>query len=122
VRDADGNLRPNANFPDMGALTDYIHSKGLKAGIYIGPGPLTCAKCEASWQHEEQDARQFARWGFDFLKYDWCAYSKIAKDKSLAELKKPYQLMGDILKRLDRDFVYNLCQYGMGDVWDGAQR
>ncbi|MCE5307720.1 MAG: putative Ig domain-containing protein [Acidobacteriales bacterium] len=117
VRDPDGNLRPNAKFPDMKALTDYIHAKGLKAGIYIGPGPLTCAKCEASWQHEEQDARQFARWGFDFLKYDWCAYSKVAKDKSLAELKKPYQLMGDILKRLDRDFVYNLCQYGMGDVW-----
>jgi len=117
VRDAEGNLRPNVDFPDMKALTDYIHSKGLKAGIYIGPGPLTCAKCEASWQHEEQDARLFARWGFDFLKYDWCAYTKVAKDKSLPELKKPYQLMGDILKTLDRDFVYNLCQYGWGDVW-----
>jgi alpha-galactosidase len=117
VRDTEGNLRPNVKFPDMKALTDYIHAKGLKAGIYIGPGPLTCARCEASWGHEEQDARQFARWGFDFLKYDWCAYGKVAKDKSLAELRKPYQLMGDILKKLDRDFVYNLCQYGMGDVW-----
>ncbi len=117
VRDAQGNLRPNAKFPDMKAMTDYIHAKGLKTGIYISPGPLTCNKCEASYGHEEQDARQFAQWGFDFLKYDWCYYSKVAKDKSLAELKKPYQLMGGILKKLDRDFVYNLCQYGMGEVW-----
>lgn len=117
VRDAQGNLRSNVKFPDMKALTDYIHAKGLKAGIYISPGPLTCNKCEASYGREEQDARQFAQWGFDFLKYDWCFYSKVAKDRSLAEMKKPYQLMGGILKKLDRDFVYNLCQYGMGDVW-----
>ena len=122
VRDAEGNLRPNARFPDMKALTEYIHSLGLKAGIYISPGPLTCAKCEGSWQHEEQDARQFARWGFDFLKYDWCGYSKLAKDKSLAELKRPYELMGGILKKLDRDFIFNLCQYGMGNVWEWGRQ
>ena len=117
VRDAAGNLLPNATFPDMKALTDYVHSKGLKAGIYIGPGRLTCGGCEASFGHEEQDARLFAKWGFDFLKYDWCSYGKLAKDKSLPELKKPYELMGAILQKLDRDFVFNLCQYGMGDVW-----
>jgi alpha-galactosidase len=117
-RDAAGNLRPNRNFPDMKGMTDYVHAKGLKIGIYIGPGPLTCAKFEASHGHEEQDARQFARWGFDFLKYDWCSYTKVAKDKSLEELKKPYAKMGAILKTLDRDFVYNLCQYGMGNVWE----
>ncbi len=118
ARDAQGNLRTNKNFPDMKALCDYVHGKGLKIGIYISPGPLTCAKFEGSYGHEEQDARQFSAWGFDLLKYDWCSYGKIAKDKSLEELQKPYRLMGGILGKLDRDFVYNLCQYGMGSVWE----
>lgn len=118
ARDAEGNLRPNRQFPDMKALCDYVHSKGLKIGIYISPGPRTCAGYEGSYGHEEQDARQFARWGFDFLKYDWCSYDKIAKDKSRAELQKPYRVMAAALGRLDRDLVYNLCQYGMGDVWE----
>jgi len=116
-RDAQGNINPNKRFPNMKALTDYIHNKGLKAGIYTSPGPLTCGGYEAAYQHEEQDARQFAAWGFDFLKHDWCSYEGIAKGHSLAELQKPYRQMGDILKRLDRDIVLNLCQYGMGDVW-----
>ena len=116
-RDKDGNLIPNKYFPDMKALTQYIHAKGLKAGIYISPGPLTCAGFAGSWKHEEQDARLFAEWGFDFLKYDWCSYSNVAKDKSLEELQKPYRTMSAILKTLDRDIVLNLCQYGMGDVW-----
>jgi alpha-galactosidase len=118
LRDEQGNIIPNKHFPDMKGLTDYIHLKGLKAGIYTSPGPLTCAKFAGSYQHEEQDARQFAEWGFDFLKYDWCSYRTIAgKDTSLETYKKPFRLMGDILKSLDRDIVYNLCQYGMGDVW-----
>ena len=62
----------------MNALTDYIHAKGLKAGIYTSPGPYTCASFTGSYQHEEQDAQQFAEWGFDFLKYDWCSYTKVA--------------------------------------------
>ena len=117
LRDEEGNILPNAHFPDMKALTDYVHSKGLKAGLYTSPGPFTCAGFSGSYQHEEQDARQFAAWGFDFLKYDWCSYGRIAKDKSIPELKKPYIKMGSILKRLDRDIVLNLCQYGMGEVW-----
>ena len=117
ARDDKGNIVPNAHFPDMHALTDYIHAKGLKAGIYISPGPLTCGGYTASYQHEAQDAAQFAAWGFDFLKYDWCSYDKIAKDKSLPELKKPYEVMGALLKTQPRDIVFNLCQYGMGDVW-----
>ncbi len=123
LRDAKGNILPNKHFPDMKALCDYIHSKGLKAGIYTSPGPFTCAGFAGAYQHEEQDARQFADWGFDFLKYDWCSYGNIVKgDKSLAALKKPYKFMGDILKRQRRDIVYNLCQYGMGDVWEwGAE-
>jgi alpha-galactosidase len=119
ARDAAGNLRTNTNFPDMHGLTDYIHGKGLKAGIYIGPGPLTCAGFEASYQHEEQDARQFAKWGFDSLKYDLCSYRKMIQDPtSVEEQRKPYQLMGSILPKLDRDFVFNLCQYGLGKVWE----
>jgi alpha-galactosidase len=119
ARDTDGNLLTNTNFPDMKALTNYIHSCGLKAGIYIGPGPLTCGGFEASYHHEEQDARLFAKWGFDFLKYDMCSYLNLVKDnQNVEELRKPYQLMGSILPKLNRDFIYNLCQYGMGKVWE----
>jgi alpha-galactosidase len=118
LRDEQGNIVPNKHFPDMKGLTGYIHDKGLKAGIYTSPGPLTCGGFSGTWQHEEQDARQFASWGFDFLKYDWCSYGNIAgNDKSLEAYQRPYRKMGTILKSLDRDIVYNLCQYGMGDVW-----
>ena len=116
-RDKDRAILPNAKFPDMKAMTDYIHGKGLRAGLYTSPGPWTCGRYVGSYQHEEIDARKFAEWGFDFLKHDWCSYNGIAKDKSLDELMKPFKLMGDILKALDRDIVLNLCQYGMGDVW-----
>jgi alpha-galactosidase len=118
-RDAQGTLLPNKHFPDMRALTDYIHSLGLKAGTYISPGPTTCAGFAGSYQHEAQDAKLFADWGFDFLKYDWCSYGGIAKgDNSRAALMKPYQQMGDLLKAQPRDIVFNLCQYGMGNVWE----
>jgi alpha-galactosidase len=116
-RDENGNMKTNKKFPDIKALTDYVHSKGLKIGIYSGPGPRTCAGYTACYQHEEADAKQFADWGFDYLKYDWCDYERIAKDHSLPELKKPYLVMRDALEKSGRDIVYSLCQYGMGDVW-----
>lgn len=116
-RDAQGDVNPNQRFPDMKALADYIHSKGLKAGLYTSPGPATCGGYVGAYQHEQRDARLFAEWGFDFLKYDWCSYGDIAKAPDLAAMQKPYRQMGDILKELDRDIVLNLCQYGMGDVW-----
>jgi alpha-galactosidase len=116
-RDAQGNINPNRRFPDMKALTDYIHHRGLKAGIYCGPGPVECCGCVGSYQHEAQDARRFADWGFDFLKYDWCSYDSVAGKKTLANLQKPYALMWGELKKQNRDIVFNLCQYGMGDVW-----
>jgi len=122
LRGDNGEILPNAYFPDMYALTDYIHAKGLKAGIYTSPGPFTCGGFTGSWDHEAQDAATFAEWGFDFLKYDWCSYSEKAKDKSLEELQKPYLKMSAILKQLRRDIVFNFCQYGMGDVWEwGAE-
>ncbi|UCG56368.1 MAG: NPCBM/NEW2 domain-containing protein [Phycisphaerales bacterium] len=121
-RDAAGKINSNRNFPDMKGLTDYIHSKGLKAGLYTSPGPLTCAGYTGTYQHEELDAQRFAEWGFDFLKYDWCSYGRIAKDNSLDERQKPYFVMKAALAKLDRDFIYNLCQYGMSNVWEwGAE-
>jgi alpha-galactosidase len=123
VRDEEGNILPNSHFPDMKGLTDYIHAKGLKAGIYTSPGVSTCCGLAGAWQHEEQDAARFARWGFDFLKYDWCSYGRIAgKQPSLEEMQKPYALMGDALRKQPRDMVYNLCQYGMGNVWEWGEK
>jgi alpha-galactosidase len=117
-RDGRENLKANRNFPNMKGMCDHVHGLGLKIGIYISPGPSTCAGFAGSYGHEEQDARQFAEWGFDFLKYDWCGYRSIARDKSRAELQKPYLVMRKALGKVGRDLVYNLCQYGMGDVWE----
>jgi alpha-galactosidase len=123
LRDEQGNILPNRHFPDMKALTDYIHAKGLKAGIYTSPGSRTCAGYCGSYQHEAQDARQFADWGFDLLKYDWCSYTGVAgKQPSLEARKRPYELMGGLLKQQNRDILFNLCQYGKGNVWEwGAE-
>jgi alpha-galactosidase len=126
-------LLPNKHFPDMKGLADYIHARGLKAGLYTSPGRLTCAGFAGTYGHERQDAELFAAWGFDFLKYDWCSYGNIAQkgdpdapavpnwskggDK-LPAMKYPYQLMGGILREQPRDVVLNLCQYGMGKVWE----
>ncbi|MBI4903001.1 MAG: alpha-galactosidase [Acidobacteria bacterium] len=120
ARDANGAIAPNGRFPDMKGLTAYIHAKGLKAGIYSSPGPLTCAKYTGSYQHEAEDARVFAEWGFDLLKYDWCSYGTIDRTPTVAARRKPYDLMGELLKRQDRDIHLNLCQYGMSDVWKWA--
>ncbi|WP_165228060.1 putative Ig domain-containing protein [Aquisphaera insulae] len=118
ARDDAGAMRPNGRFPDMKALTDSIHARGLKAGLYTSPGRTTCAGFAGSYEHEEVDARKYAEWGFDFLKYDWCSYTDVAGGSDRAHLVKPYALMGGLVGRLDRDIVFNLCQYGMGNVWE----
>jgi alpha-galactosidase len=121
-RDQNGEMTTNDNFPDMKGFVDYIHRKGLKAGIYSSPGPTTCQGKPASYQHEDQDARTWAAWGFDYLKYDWCSYGRIAPTPTLDDRKKPYQVMHEALQRVDRDLVYSLCQYGDGNVWEwGAE-
>jgi alpha-galactosidase len=117
-RDANGVLQPNRKFPDMKALADYVHGRGLKIGIYSSPGPRTCQGLTASYQHEEIDARTWAEWGIDLLKHDWCSYEQIARDTSLTQLQKPYLVMRNALNKVDRDIVYSLCQYGMGKVWE----
>lgn len=117
-RDSQGKVNANGRFPDMKALTDYIHARGLKAGIYTSPGPLTCAGHVGAYQHEELDAQRFAEWGFDFLKYDWCSYGEIAKNPDRAALQLPYRRISEYLRRQNRDLILNLCQYGMGNVWE----
>ena len=123
-RDAQGVLRPNEKFPDMKALTAYVHSKGLKIGIYSGPGPKTCAGYEGSYQHEEQDAKTYADWGFDYLKYDLCSYHDLMdkeagkdQDKAYAMMHAAYSKMDKALKATGRPIVFSLCQYGWDSVW-----
>jgi alpha-galactosidase len=113
-RDAQGNIRPNLKFPDMKALADYVHAKGLKLGIYSSPGPDTCEGYEGSFGHEKQDARTYAAWGIDYLKYDWCGAFTMYKD---SEMQAVYQKMGEALLASGRDIVYSLCQYGLEEVW-----
>jgi alpha-galactosidase len=113
-RDAQGNILTNKKFPDMKALADYVHSKGLKLGIYSSPGPNTCAGYEGSYGHEEQDAKTYASWGIDYLKYDWCGASRVYKDE---DMQAVYQKMGEALRKSGRAIVYSLCQYGRADVW-----
>ena len=121
TRDENGNFITNKKFPDMKALGDYIHGKGLKFGIYSSPGPTTCQGLEASFQHEEQDVLQ------------WCSLGCRLPEVRLVQLsgrratawpgmKKPYQLMRAILDKAPRDIVYSICQYGNGNVWEwGAE-
>ncbi|MFL6448593.1 MAG: glycoside hydrolase family 27 protein [Bryobacteraceae bacterium] len=113
-RDPQGNIRTNKKFPDMKALADYVHNKGLKIGIYSSPGPNTCAEYEGSYGHELQDARTYAAWGMDYLKYDWCGASNIYSDQ---DMQAVYQKMGDALRSVGRPIVFSLCQYGRADVW-----
>jgi alpha-galactosidase len=113
-RDAQGNILTNKKFPDMKALADYVHSKGLKLGIYSSPGPNTCAGYEGSYGHEEQDARTYAAWGIDYLKYDWCGARTLYTDD---EMPAVYQKMGEALLKSGRPILYSLCQYGRLDVW-----
>ena len=113
-RDASGNITTNNKFPDMKALADYVHSKGLKIGIYSSPGPNTCAGYEGSYGHEEQDARTYAAWGIDYLKYDWCGARNLYSDQ---EMRAVYQVMGDALLKAGRPILYSLCQYGRDEVW-----
>jgi len=118
ARDKNGMIQTNKKFPDMKALSAYVHGLGLKLGIYSSPGPLTCAGYAGSYRYEVLDARQYADWGIDYLKYDWCSYRTIAKDQSRAEYQKPYRVMRAALDGVNRDIVFSLCQYGMDNVWE----
>jgi alpha-galactosidase len=122
-RDANGNIQPNSKFPDMKALADFVHSKGLKLGIYSSPGAKTCAKFEGSLGHELQDAQTYAAWGIDYLKYDLCGLRGQMKAASTPEaahkvMIDAYTKMRDALRSTGRPIVYSLCQYGEDAVWE----
>ena len=124
-RDAQGNIQTNSKFPDMKALADYVHSKGLKLGIYSSPGPKTCAGYEGSYGHEQQDADTYAKWGVDYLKYDLCSYRNVMKTESNGDRQKAwtmmqqaYEKMHQALLNTHRPIVYSLCQYGWAAVWN----
>jgi alpha-galactosidase len=124
-RDANGVLHTNAKFPDMKALADYVHSKGLKLGIYSSPGPRTCAGYAGSLDHELQDAQLYASWGIDYLKYDLCSFRKVmqqqAPDDEAAQMhlmEAAYLKMDKALRSTGRPIVYSLCQYGWDAVWE----
>src|SRR5260370_30775526 len=120
-RDAAGNITTNNTYPDMKALSAYVHGKGLKLGIYSSPGPKTCAGYEGSYQHEEQDAKTYAAWGIDYLKYDWCSASQ-DYDNTQATMAGAYARMGNGLLNSGRTIVYSLCQYGNLDVGEWGER
>ncbi len=127
-RNRHGVLEPNSKFPDMKALADYVHSKGLKLGIYSSPGPWTCAHYPGSYKHEKKDAQTYAKWGIDYLKYDMCSYGNILDKKygkpsaanaaqRLAADKAVYEKMHKALLSTNRPIVLSMCQYGWDDVW-----
>ena len=114
VRDAEGVLHPNDRFPDMKALGDYLHSKGLKFGLSTSAAPKSCDDFEGSYGHEAADARAFAEWGVDYLVYDWCSAN--ALHMSQAEMQGVYQRMGEALRASSRDIVFAVSQAGDFDV------
>lgn len=146
-RNAQGFIEPNSKFPDMPGLIAYVHSLGLKFGIYSSPGPQTCAGYTGSYGHVTQDAETYAKWGVDYLKYDLCSYQQIMDKKIGANVKQnmglhpltlkkmspqqraridaenlamqeaAYRKMYKALVAAGRPIVFSLCQYGEDDVW-----
>ena len=118
-RDASGTMRPHPQrFPDLKALADYVHAKGLKIGIYSSPGPRTCAGFEGSYGHEQQDARTWAEWGIDFLTYDWCSAGKLYQPN---QQRAVFQKMAMALRAAGRPIVYGIRPAAPADVstWGG---
>jgi alpha-galactosidase len=114
-RDAQGNIIADAKaFPSgIKALADYVHSKGLKFGIYSDAGTATCQGRPGSWGYEFQDARQYAEWGVDYLKYDWCNHD----DQNSAAA---YSRMRDALMICGRPIVFSICEWGSTKPWTWA--
>jgi alpha-galactosidase len=131
-RDGQGVLHgAEGRFPDMHALGDYIHSRGLKYGVYSGPGPKSCGGDTDSYGFEDQDAAMWASWGADYLKYDLCSYRQFI----MADLEKnqglraaynseeaAYEKMHQSLRKTGRPIYFALCQYGDDEVWKWAPK
>lgn len=114
-RDADGFIQPDTKrFPSgVKALADYVHSIGLKFGLYSDAGRKTCAGMPGSFGHEYQDAIQYARWGIDYLKYDWCSSEDINPIGA-------YGLMRDALRAAGRPIFFSMCEWGSNKPWTWA--
>lgn len=115
-RDKDGNLVADpVKFPNgMKALGDWLHERGFKFGIYGCAGTLTCGGYPGSWGHEFQDARTFASWGVDYLKYDWCS-------RGTADARDAYSRMSAALRAAGRPVVFSLCEWGQSKPWEWAK-
>ena len=111
-RDARGNIQADPRrFPSgIGALADYVHAQGLKFGIYSDAGDRTCQGRSGSRGREFQDAQQYARWGVDYLKYDWCHAESL-------EVRAAYETMGDALRATGRPIVFSVCEWGTHKPW-----
>jgi len=121
--DADGDDVPNTNpqFPDMKAMADYIHAKGLKAGVYGVPSRVSCCWTWGSFDHELADAAAWAKWGYDLVKFDWCYGDADYSGTDYEEKQRAvYAKMGDALRAQSRDIVYNVCNYGRYNVTNWA--
>ncbi len=117
ARDAHGDIQPDPKrFPSgMKALGDYIHARGLKFGIYSDAGLKTCGGRPGSWGHEYQDARQYAAWGVDYLKYDWCMAGS-------QDARSAYYIMSAALQASGRDIVLSICEWGTSKPWLWADK
>ncbi len=117
ARDAHGDIQPDAKrFPSgMKALGDYIHAKGLKFGIYSDAGLKTCGGRPGSWGHEYQDAKQYAAWGVDYLKYDWCM-------AGAQDARSAYYIMSAALQASGRDIMLSICEWGTSKPWLWADK
>jgi alpha-galactosidase len=115
TRDAAGNIQPDsARFPGgIRALADYVHAKGLKFGLYSDAGAMTCQKRPGSRGHEYQDAAQYASWGADYLKYDFC-YGDFLDPRAA------YETMSDALRASGRPIVFSICEWGTHQPWGWA--
>ncbi len=115
-RDENGNIIPDPKkFPNgIKPLVDYVHKKGLKFGIYSDAGRKTCQGLPGSRGYEYQDARTYAEWGVDYLKYDWCYHGKQNSEAS-------YKLMRDALYKAGRPIVFSICEWGTTKPWTWAK-
>jgi len=115
-RDAQGNIiADEVRFPSgIKALSDYIHAKGLKFGIYSDTGIATCQGRPGSRGYEYQDARQYAAWGVDYLKFDWCNVAS-------QDAQSSYRLMADALAKSGRPIVFSICEWGTHQPWEWAR-
>ena len=119
ARDRRG-LRPNQKFGDMKELGIYLHARGLKFGIYSSPARVTCAGYAGSFGHEFEDARTFADWGVDYLKYDYCSYARDARTVGRQGTIEPFVIMRTALDNSGRDIVYSVANSGKAQEWQWA--